>query len=716
MDTSDSYGQCGALGGNIIIKGNLCEEMQGTYTGGLPWMIYMLCDNVSSPATIDIEHNTFIAASTGEFNFAINYSQQPSIGYTGQITVKNNLMFMGSISAIGVLICGQQELDGMNNSTMTACATNISVSNNLFYLATSFSPTRNAGIISNGVYQTGSDNNNYAVYTSIGFNNLTSGYLAGKDYRLSSSSPYRAGGGNYNGTDSLDPGANVLDTTIYNQANGGGGAPPAGPTASLSSNVTAVSPGTNMNTAQLTWTCTGTGIATTLLIQPTGGSQTTQALTPATGGSISETPLVTTTYQVSVTDASNNTALSSPLTITATPVTPSCSISAQANPVMTSQNVLLNWTSTNAQSATLQVGSGTSQSVATSMTGYNAGPITGTTIFTLSVTSITGNVATNSVTVQLTATNPPPTINNLAASPNPVTTSGGTTTLTWISANSPTSGTVAATPQGGTTTTTNISSGSLASGGITVTPTAPSTTYVVTLINVNGQNQATVTVGVNLGAPVCSISVVPNPLNLSHTTMPGQGTVTITLTSTGGSTSPTAPTLNGLTTWTNADGTTHQVPLNGTLTDMPQQTTTYTFAVTNAAGTTTNSAKEIVTVGSTILNINAPGGIHIGDATSPPAPTVAWLLDLGGAVFNVDAFGATGNGTTDDTASIQAAINYSLTQGCGRVFLNAGTYLITQTLLLGGQSSAQGVSLVGPGGQDCIINWGLELRRGDPRR
>ena len=48
------------------------------------------------------------------------------------------------------------------------------------------------------------------------------------------------------------------------------------------------------------------------------------------------------------------------------------------------------------------------------------------------------------------------------------------------------------------------------------------------------------------------------------------------------------------------------------------------------------------------------------------------VFDAGGQVFNVKAYGAAGNGTTDDTAAIQAAINAA---GAGTVYFPAGTYL-----------------------------------------
>lgn len=49
-------------------------------------------------------------------------------------------------------------------------------------------------------------------------------------------------------------------------------------------------------------------------------------------------------------------------------------------------------------------------------------------------------------------------------------------------------------------------------------------------------------------------------------------------------------------------------------------------------------------------------------------------------VYNVRDYGATGNGTTDDTAAIQDAINAAGAAGGGVVFLPPGTYLVSDTL------------------------------------
>ena len=60
------------------------------------------------------------------------------------------------------------------------------------------------------------------------------------------------------------------------------------------------------------------------------------------------------------------------------------------------------------------------------------------------------------------------------------------------------------------------------------------------------------------------------------------------------------------------------------------------------------------------------------EPTPDPAPTPAPVPTL---AFNVRGFGATGNGTTDDTVAVQSAINKAAANG-GVVYFPAGTYLV----------------------------------------
>ena len=73
-------------------------------------------------------------------------------------------------------------------------------------------------------------------------------------------------------------------------------------------------------------------------------------------------------------------------------------------------------------------------------------------------------------------------------------------------------------------------------------------------------------------------------------------------------------------------------------------------------------------------------------------------------VFNVKhpTYGATGNGATDDTTAIQAAITAAENAGGGTVFLPDGTYLVTSTLVIAA-SQTRTIKIVGRGVRDCRI-------------
>jgi hypothetical protein len=74
------------------------------------------------------------------------------------------------------------------------------------------------------------------------------------------------------------------------------------------------------------------------------------------------------------------------------------------------------------------------------------------------------------------------------------------------------------------------------------------------------------------------------------------------------------------------------------------------------------------------------------------ATQVQTAIDGANQVINVMSYGATGDGTTDDTTALQAALNAVPANG-GTVLLPAGTYLISQTLTV----NKNGTSLVGIG-------------------
>lgn len=105
--------------------------------------------------------------------------------------------------------------------------------------------------------------------------------------------------------------------------------------------------------------------------------------------------------------------------------------------------------------------------------------------------------------------------------------------------------------------------------------------------------------------------------------------------------------------------------------------------------TTTGSSGAATLVGAT-LNVPQYTGGGGGDMLLASTQTntgsktfnAGTLLDKGEIVFDVKAFGAVGNDSTDDTTAIQNAINAANTAGGGIVWFPKGTYKITAALKL----------------------------------
>lgn len=85
-------------------------------------------------------------------------------------------------------------------------------------------------------------------------------------------------------------------------------------------------------------------------------------------------------------------------------------------------------------------------------------------------------------------------------------------------------------------------------------------------------------------------------------------------------------------------------------------------------------------------------------AAPPPKPKPRAAGGGTTVVFNVQDYGAAGNGTHDDTAAIQSAITAAQAAGGGTVYLPSGTYKTTSTLLISGAS----MTLAGEGASSVI--------------
>jgi parallel beta-helix repeat protein len=114
------------------------------------------------------------------------------------------------------------------------------------------------------------------------------------------------------------------------------------------------------------------------------------------------------------------------------------------------------------------------------------------------------------------------------------------------------------------------------------------------------------------------------------------------------------------------------------------------------SGITLGSTGIDTGTGDVTINSSAGGGdMYLGTAQTVTAAKIfnaGTLLDKGTQVFNVKAYGATGDGSTDDSTNIQSAITAAQAVG-GTVFFPTGTYIIGTTLTISGNN----VTLMGCG-------------------
>lgn len=85
------------------------------------------------------------------------------------------------------------------------------------------------------------------------------------------------------------------------------------------------------------------------------------------------------------------------------------------------------------------------------------------------------------------------------------------------------------------------------------------------------------------------------------------------------------------------------------------------------------------------------GNISSGTAIATGSTTARSLANRFADVLNVKDFGAIGNGVTDDTAAIQAAINFAISAGGTQVYFDTGNYLVSSTITINGSVSLYGI-------------------------
>jgi len=104
---------------------------------------------------------------------------------------------------------------------------------------------------------------------------------------------------------------------------------------------------------------------------------------------------------------------------------------------------------------------------------------------------------------------------------------------------------------------------------------------------------------------------------------------------------------------------------------------------------------------------NSDGAVYTPAGTGAVATTVQTKLRES---VSVKDFGAVGDGVTDDTAAIQAAITYLDTLGGGTIHVPRGEYIISSTLDFRTASPANtGWRLIGENREDCIFSTSQDI-------
>jgi hypothetical protein len=122
-----------------------------------------------------------------------------------------------------------------------------------------------------------------------------------------------------------------------------------------------------------------------------------------------------------------------------------------------------------------------------------------------------------------------------------------------------------------------------------------------------------------------------------------------------------------------------------------------TSGITTEVSATGNAGKYLrINAGGTALEF-ADGDLNTTTITQSGTGAVERTLTSKlGEIVSVKDFGATGDGSTDDTSAIQAAIDAVEARGGGEIRLPAGDYKISSTLTINGAN----VHLVGEGSDD----------------
>ena len=127
----------------------------------------------------------------------------------------------------------------------------------------------------------------------------------------------------------------------------------------------------------------------------------------------------------------------------------------------------------------------------------------------------------------------------------------------------------------------------------------------------------------------------------------------------------------------------HDTGTANALSELENTVTQQGKQITQQGATIQQQGETIQQKGETIQQLGQQITQEITDRKQEDSKLSGQITKNKNRVFSVIDYGATGNGVTDDTASVKAAVSAAITAGGGCVYFPAGVYIISDTITIG---------------------------------